>query len=253
MRKVLCSIGIASHQELLEIARPCFEAYAAKHGYDLVLISKSTIPAPWPDRILGLFGIDERHLVDRIVRKIVRMGNNTVSRYADLPRPPSWEKIRLIRELFADYDAVFWIDSDAVIIDDSVDIAEEIEADKWLYITESYGHINAGVFLILQCAQSKRFLDDIWSRTAFIFHIFWEQAAMLDLLGFKVSKELNVVKVRPSPYETGIKIIDPSWNSIPPNGVTPARIRHYAGRSHLERVEQMTLSTSCLKSPSVHS
>ena len=93
MRKVLCSIGIASHQELLEIARPCFESYAAKHGYDLVLVTKSTVPRPWPDRILRPFGIDERHLADRLVRKLVRIGNNTISRYIDLPRPPAWENI----------------------------------------------------------------------------------------------------------------------------------------------------------------
>jgi hypothetical protein len=35
--KALCSIGAGPHEALLEISRPTFEAYARRHGYELIM------------------------------------------------------------------------------------------------------------------------------------------------------------------------------------------------------------------------
>ena len=74
---------------LLEIARPSFEAFAGRHGYDLVVVGKD--PAP--------------------------------------ERPPSWGRIRLMRDLLAEVDEILWLDADTVVVDGGRDIAAEMAAD----------------------------------------------------------------------------------------------------------------------------
>ena len=64
----------------------------------------------------------------------IRLYNNIKSN-----RPPAWNKILLIQKLLQDkkdYDFVFWIDSDALIINFDKDIREEIESAKDLYLVK---------------------------------------------------------------------------------------------------------------------
>jgi hypothetical protein len=158
------------------------------------------------------------------------------------PRPPAWEKIALISRLLADYDAVFWVDSDAIILDDSRDIIGEILPRKWLYLIKEKSatmgdHVNTGVLLILRNETSHRFLREVWRQRDLIYHMWWEQAATLRLLGYDLDP---VRKVRPSPFDEGVHIIDTVWNSMPFDPVEQPRIRHYAGIPLEDRVRLMT-------------
>jgi hypothetical protein len=44
--------------------------------------------------------------------------------------PPSWEKVRLLRQLLDDHEQVLWIDADAMIADTSKDIFDDIAPDR---------------------------------------------------------------------------------------------------------------------------
>ena len=60
------------------------DSYAARHGYELAL--ETTLPDP--------------------------------------SRPASWNKLRVVSRLLDDFDLVFWIDSDAIVLRCDVDIAD---------------------------------------------------------------------------------------------------------------------------------
>jgi hypothetical protein len=240
MRKIICSIGLGTHKILSEIAEPTLQNFATKYGYELRIIS-GPVRKPWAERIAGFLHLNYNKLPQRFLWKILGQCDIFLGRFMALPRPTSWGKIPLVRSLLEDYDAVFWIDADAIIVDDTQDIAAEITRDKWLYLAQTTSaqgpHLNAGVFFILSCATSKRFLDEVWKQRDLTYHRWWEQAAMLRLLGYDPD---SLEKVALSRYEDGVKVVPTSWNCIPPSQEAMPRIRHYAGMSQTERVTLMT-------------
>ena len=46
-------------------------------------------------------------------------------------RAPAWAKVRLIRRMLDSYDLVLWIDADALILDTTRDIADEVDPQLW--------------------------------------------------------------------------------------------------------------------------
>jgi Methyltransferase domain/galactosyl transferase GMA12/MNN10 family/Glycosyl transferase family 2 len=195
-RKVLCSLGCGPQAELLEITRQSFELYAERHGYDLV--------------------IEEQTL--------------------DSSRPPQWSKILLLQRLLRDYDVVVWVDADAIFVDASRDIAEELEPGRFLYFAQHrFGGMdaaNTGVLVLRACPEADAFLAGAWERTEYIHHPYWEQAAMLALLGYEVDPPTRTRLVRPSHYMSGVKLLSSEWNSIVADSARRPRVKHYAGEPH---------------------
>jgi hypothetical protein len=143
--KALCTIATGRFQELLDIAGPTFERYAARHGY--VLDVRTELLAP--------------------------------------ERPPSWSKVVLLRELVAKHRFAMWVDCDAIIVDSTRDLADERRRGKHAYIVEHHYQgqriPNFGVVGMRGSAWSERFLDQVWSMTEYLDHKWWENAAVLDL------------------------------------------------------------------------
>jgi hypothetical protein len=198
-RKVLCSIGFGRQEKLLRFARPTFEDYAARHGYDLDLRTEPL-----------------QH-----------------------ERPGQWNKILLLRELVDRYDLVLWIDADAVIVDPSKDIADELEDWRFLYLVEhSYGRFqvpNTGVVLLRSGERAKELLDELWNDTDFINHRWHEQAALMLRLGY-----LESLPTRPSELrDRETKFLGLEWNSTPQDGVRRAYIKHTPGRKPITRLAFM--------------
>jgi hypothetical protein len=195
-RRVLCSLGAGPYEELLAISSITFEAYAARHGYDLRLST----------------------------------------RLLDTARPPAWTKIALVRELLDGYDEVLWVDADAIFLDVSKDIAELVRPDKDLYLVEhrweadeTWRSANTGVFLVRSTRWARRFLDRVWAAERYIDHPWWENAAVLDLLGYELPPDLTPPrKVRRTPFESRVQLIDLEWNSTEGASRAPRpRIRHH--------------------------
>jgi predicted O-methyltransferase YrrM len=105
----------------------------------------------------------------------------TFDQLLDPGRPPSWNKIPAIRQLFQEgYDAVLWHDSDTVLWND-LNIIEHLDRypDKSLIWERNHEAPNAGAFLIRNNEWSKTFLDRIWEKVEFVHDRWWEQAAMI--------------------------------------------------------------------------
>ena len=207
--RVLCSLGVGPYLGLLGISSITFEAFAARHGYDLVLATSLIAPE----------------------------------------RPPAWSKIRLVRDLLDRYEEVFWVDADAIFVDISKDIAEEKRTDKDLYLVEhrwlanaEWRCANTGVFFIRSTPWSRDFLDTVWNHEQFIEHEWWENAAVLDLLGYHLPADLTPPsKAKTTDYEERVELLGFEWNST--EGASLAehpRIRH-VGRGPVEDVRRQML------------
>lgn len=164
-----------------------------------------------------------------------------------LDRPTPWHRVRLIPELFKlDYEYVLWIDADAVIVDQSRNILEEVETGKDLYIVE-HAHPefesskvpNTGVMLARNCPWSVSFFDDLWKMDEYEEHPWWENAAAMKMFGYLNLLDEGEFAPR-SDVLKHVKFLDDIWNHLPeispPGGQI---IEHFAGMSNDVRVEQM--------------
>jgi glycosyl transferase family (putative galactosyltransferase) len=213
MRKALCSIGAGPHEALLEVSEPTFRAYAERHGYDLV-----------------------------------------VGREADPRRPPAWTKVRMLQQLLAEFELVVWIDADAVIVDGSGDIADELEPEKQFGLVEHHRGEeripNTGVMVWRSGDFAHELLAKVWSATRFIDHPWWENAALVDALGYDVPRFSRLERLlpgrprpcrpaRPSRYLAGTQFLAPQWNWAYLSRVENPRIVHCVGVPVEQRLADM--------------
>ncbi len=202
-RRALCTLAVDRHQELLDITRPTFERYAIRHGYDLVVRTD----------VSALRG-----------------------------RPASWGKVPLVLELLDRYDVVVWVDVDAVIVDQATDIAAGPSTRPvQLVFHEIDGVVvpNAGVLVLRRGPAAIRLLEQIWHRTEFIDHRWWETAALIEVLGGDGDVGLTTRRsIRQARRRVGL--LHPRWNSIPPCSDPDPAIVHLAGVPHEERLVRMS-------------
>ena len=88
-----------------------------------------------------------------------------------------------------------WIDADAVFVRFDKDIRDEIEKGKDFYIClidfKNRVAPNSGFFMFRKSAWSLNFLDRVWNKKEYTYHNYWENAAIIDLLGYKNSMNYN--------------------------------------------------------------
>jgi hypothetical protein len=179
-KRVICSLATGTHRRLMAVASPTLVAYAERWSWDVVLSSEN------------LAG----------------------------DRPPAWAKVRLLRELIETYEHVFWIDADALFVGLDRDVLSELPEGRDLFVVEHPQAEpgapivpNAGVMLLKQSAFTRDFLDRIWGMTEYIEHNWWENAALLHLLGHSLEPPWSVVEETPDRAHVGF--IDLAWNSVP--------------------------------------
>lgn len=192
-RKVLCSIGSGPHAELLARSSVTFRRYADRHGYDVSIHDRADASG----------------------------------------RPPAWAKVVLVRELLDRYDVVLWIDADAAVTDASADIAELLGPRDLMALVahttpEGDDPIpNCGVWLLRSHRATRRFLDRVWASTAYVEHRWWENAAVLDLLGYELEPRVHLTA--PSRMLRRTTLLGTEWNSIPVDAAPRPRIVHFPG------------------------
>jgi hypothetical protein len=190
-------MGSGPHRQLLALALPTFLRLADQFNYDVVIGTGSE---------------------------------------AD-PRPASWSKIPLLLTALDRYDLVLWLDADTAVVsfDDDpalclpIDSYQAFVAHQW----DDETMPNAGVWLLRSGDRSKDFLRAVWSLEQYTDHHLWENAAILELLGFEPSPWRPG---SPTRWSEGTTCLDPSWNVV--RGFCRARrshIHHYAGRSLTSR------------------
>lgn len=110
--------------------------------------------------------------------------------YTEVPaidRPPAWKKLVCLAHALSEFDEVLWLDSDVVVADHD-DIFEDFPDGKIHAIVEhktDEGSVpNTGVWL---CRRGiLPWLAVAAMRDECVHHKWWEQAAILHLLGYSV-------------------------------------------------------------------
>jgi hypothetical protein len=154
-------------------------------------------------------------------------------------RPPAWSKLVAISDAFAQADAVLWIDADVVISKDAPDIFQSLDGDAWQAMVchkTSEGEVpNTGVWLLQRTMLP--FLMSAAMSDAYINHRWWEQAAILKMMGFAVDGG-PCRNMAMTPLMTHTQWLDESWNvwSGSPAGVEP-KFRHACGMGADERIK----------------
>jgi len=171
----------------------------------------------------------------------------SVTREISLDRPAPWHRVKLIPELFDQgFEYVLWIDADAIFRRFDVPIQSIINGVSDLYMVE-HPHPahpnccvpNTGVMLVRNCDWSRKLFETLWSMTEYADHYWWENAAIIKLLGYT-----ELLGEGPNNYNREmlehITFISTEWNFIPSvcNGRDPI-IKHYAGYSHEVRVREL--------------
>lgn len=173
----------------------------------------------------------------------IRLYNNIKSN-----RPPAWNKILLIQELFQDekdYDFIFWIDSDALFVDFDEDIRKEVEIGKDFYLVKHFIKDrevpNTGSFLIRNSEWSKRFLTDVWNKKKHIYNKWWENAAVNELLGFKIEENKKKQFILSWLYKLKIK-------NIVTNTINRLGLRKFISKSYNENRSYFPVKTKIIES-----
>lgn len=105
----------------------------------------------------------------------------------DRSRPIPWSKFRFILKYLDDYDYLFWSDADAIILNQELRLETQVlsllPAHKdILWTQDACGHYNNGHMLIRGgSAWVRDFFTRCYAQTQFLYHIWWDNAAMLHL------------------------------------------------------------------------
>lgn len=177
-------------------------------------------------------------------------------------RPRGWIKIEAIRAaLQNDFDFVFWLDADSIILRRDVDVrtaaadaadlqmvwhgpdTSRIEAKNFV------PHFNSGVMLIRVNEWSRDFFRRVWE-VGQLPHHWFDQATILHLLGY--DECLGLGPNRPDvPDRSHLARLDTAWNSVPGLATAPDPIiHHYAGVSSPStrlRLVEMDVGTATLR------
>lgn len=227
-RKALCTLATGPHVDLLKFSEPGFRRFADRHGYDPIVERATRVP----------------------------------------DRPTAWSKIAMLREMLTRYEWCLWIDADALIVRFDRDILEETDRSHSMYLVEhrSGRHRlpNTGVWLLRSDPVVFRVLEAVWSQVEYLDHPYWENAALMHVLGYRVQpakKRRGPIwafrgavrrttgididarpsrQVEDSSFAEATKHLPTYWNGLikhDPNG--DHRIRHYAGIPLDERLKLM--------------
>lgn len=192
--KILATFATGRHTEYLELTRPTFERYAARHGYEVRVPEADPVP-------------EHRH--------------------------KHWGKVAFINQLLPHCDQLLWIDADAAIVDDSVDIASVLAPRRFLGLVEHRydGQLvpNTGVMVVRSGAAARRFFEEIWGATHFLETRWHDNAAALELLGYEFDMDAMPLHCQPgrsTRWRRRTEFLGSEWNSIPQDMADRPRIVH---------------------------
>ena len=125
-------------------------------------------------------------------------------------RPAPWYKLPSIKELLEDYDEVLWLGADLVIVDGREDLTAP--PDAWQAMVAHHtgdGEVpNTEVWL---CRKAMiPVLDEAWKLESWLMHGWWEQAAIMDLMGYQVRYPAHLVEETPLYINT--HFLEHGWN-----------------------------------------
>ena len=152
VKSCIVTYAAGAHEELLDVALPSYKDFAVRHHYDL--------------------HVGEKH--------------------TDLP--PAWNKIPLLLYALQRYEEVVWFDCDMVVVDPSEDFPLISNTPGRTCYHALVRHFdgnsevpNSGVWrLTRECVP---LLEKMMELEVFTNHGWWEQAALMTMMGYSVPPE----------------------------------------------------------------
>lgn len=132
------------------------------------------------------------------------------------PRPPSWQKVIGLLQTLPSRPAVVWIDADVVIEDGSRSILDDVPANADHALVEHHTECgtvpNCGVWVVRPAMMPQ--LQEAWNCSRHIMHPWWEQAVMLEQMGYTVYGTHARLDTPTTLYER-TAFLDAEWNDHP--------------------------------------
>jgi hypothetical protein len=147
--------------------------------------------------------------------------------------------VRLVLELLRTYEWVWLIDADALIVDLDQDVLEGIDPNGgpiWLARHpqgREADHVveNAGVMLVRATTAAHQFLTDVWAATDLIDHNWWENAAILHLIGRSLEPPYG--RDHETAHTPLVAPLGIRWNAVPGYIECPdAALHHHSRADH---------------------
>lgn len=205
MKRAIVTYAVGAHEELLDVALPTYKEFARRHGYDVV-----------------------------VGKKLIEL-------------PPAWNKVPLLLDVLNHYDEVVWFDCDLIVLDPSEDFPP-IASDKMHSLVrhfEDYSEVpNSGVWR-LKREVTVPLLKQILSLEVFTDHGWWEQAALMTLMGYSVppqGSDFSDTRCRcvlPTWWYRTCQFMRLCWNSHPNYRAERPRIVHCSYQRMPQRLEIM--------------
>ena len=197
MTAVLCSAATGDHTALLDIAARSFASYAEHHNFDLC----TDPPGEW------------------------------------FTRPTSWFKILRLAGLLEDgYDTAVWVDADAMFVRFDRNIIEAAPPTRPLWMTlhrhpgADHPLPNCGVLVAHKSDRLYEFFDRVWEQTEYVEHPWWEQAAILQLLGWTIDPPGGLAHPgKDTEWTPLVGWLGTEWNSMTYDEHPTPYVKHYTG------------------------
>ena len=171
----------------------------------------------------------------------------------DRDRPIPWSKIPFILSILEKLEdgALVWLSDADVLITNPALLLEEhvlpmlpVEKDMLMFI-DACGHLNSGNLLMRNSAWLRDYWKRVGQQTDLLYHIWWENAAMIKLLELNASDlahvEISGNHTRFNSYIQGLQG-QPLWS--PEHFLV-----HFAGIYDIKKIKSLTEAVQAGKTP----
>lgn len=205
MKRCIVTFAAGAHEELLEISCPGYEDFARRHGYDF------------------------------------RAGEEVLPDW-----PAAWNKVPLLLHALQDYEEVVWFDCDLVVVDPRADfppmragalhaLVRHFERDSEVPNTGVWRLRRGAAPLLAKTMELLVFKDHGW----------WEQAAVMTLMGYTVPPqdsefaETRCRRVQKTQWWERCQFMPVAFNSHPMYRAPAPLIVHCSYPAMSQRIEVM--------------
>lgn len=207
MKRAIVTYAAGAHEELLDVALPTYRAFAERHGYDLLVTRNQLVESKRFLTTTQLF-------------------------------PSPWNKVPLLLDALERYEEVVWFDCDLVVVDPTEDFPPMAQGKLHAMVRhfEGYSEVpNSGVWRLRRTAGdlfSADLLRLMLQLEVFCNHGWWEQAALMTLMGYTVPPEGSEFAdtrcrcVHPTRWHKACEFMRLKWNSHPGYRADKAKVIH---------------------------
>lgn len=161
-------------------------------------------------------------------------------------RPASWMKIEAIHSALRRFDAVLWVDVDVVVRDGGLWIGDVVKEDAWHALVEHETECglvpNCGIWYLRQSMLPV--LEHVWKQTQHMHHPWWEQAAVLELLGYAVTDKPASSFSAPTELHRRTQFLAAEWNHHPADRRKVAEPRFVHCTQYVDRLAEVITHAS---------